>query len=432
MHIAFVAPEYPPGRSANGITTYTAIMAEELGRRGHRITVFCQKPDGAVPGNAADTVRAKYVEPSIVKVPLWRIFYYRCLGRVFHGYVQGRDTGTALHRSIDLVHWQDPIDLVECPEVRGVACWLYALSMPVTLRLHAAVAVGWTYSGAPWGYRQRAIARVERRALRHAEFVSAPSTAVVEETKRILNVELPHARIIPNPCPPAKTSFLEAVAQSPRTILFVGNVSFLKGFDLAIDAFVRLASQTAYEDVCLEIAGAEYRREQGGFLPVSAESYIREKIADAHVRSRIKLLGRLSADDVRRLRRPARITIVPSRFENFPNTVLEAMAAGCALVAAQAGGIVEIVEHERNGLFFRAGDSQDLARQIVILLDNPDFCERLGRQARQDVQARFSPQVIGDRMEAYYREVIDRSCSWRSRSSRRLAPQPEPGRPLRL
>ena len=114
------------------------------------------------------------------------------------------------------------------------------------------------------------------------------------------------------------------------------------------------------------------------------------------------------AGEVEEMRKRKRITIVPSRFENFANTVVEAMAAGCPVVVSSAGGSTEIIENGRNGLVFETGDPRDLAARIRQLLDDPALALSLGEQARRDVRQRYDPALIGRQIVDYYREVIDK------------------------
>ena len=61
----------------------------------------------------------------------------------------------------------------------------------------------------------------------------------------------------------------------------------------------------------------------------------------------------------------AAVVVVGSRYDNFPVTVLEAMAVGCPLVAPRVGGIPEIVEDGVNGLLYEAGNPADMAAKLV-------------------------------------------------------------------
>ena len=90
--------------------------------------------------------------------------------------------------------------------------------------------------------------------------------------------------------------------------------------------------------------------------------------------------------------------------------VLEAMSAGVAVVASDAGGIPDIVQHERSGLLFAAGESGGLCEAILRTLGDEALRRRLALAGRERVKARFSVQRMSRRyVEVYNRVLSDRS-----------------------
>lgn len=72
------------------------------------------------------------------------------------------------------------------------------------------------------------------------------------------------------------------------------------------------------------------------------------------------------------------VAVVPSRwYENSPNTILEAQAAGVPVVATNLGGMAELVQHDVSGLLFEANDARDLSAQLARLLNEPGLLDRL-------------------------------------------------------
>jgi glycosyltransferase involved in cell wall biosynthesis len=72
------------------------------------------------------------------------------------------------------------------------------------------------------------------------------------------------------------------------------------------------------------------------------------------------------------------------------------------------GGIPEIIDGHSNGLLHRASDSEDLAAQIIALLNDPERAAKLGKQAAIDSQQRFSPEIIAERTVSCYGKAIER------------------------
>lgn len=81
----------------------------------------------------------------------------------------------------------------------------------------------------------------------------------------------------------------------------------------------------------------------------------------------------------------ANIYILPSYFEGFPNSLMEAMASKCAVVSTKVGSIADLVQHEENGLLFDAGNVEALAGCLTDLFNNADLREKMAQAAQQTV-----------------------------------------------
>ena len=98
---------------------------------------------------------------------------------------------------------------------------------------------------------------------------------------------------------------------------------------------------------------------------------------------RVTFTGGVPPKRVRQLLDGCRIFVLPSRRENFPLAVLEAMAAGKAIVATSTGGVTELVRHGKEGLLVAPGDVDGLARRMLQLAGDSSLRRRFGRQAER-------------------------------------------------
>ena len=91
----------------------------------------------------------------------------------------------------------------------------------------------------------------------------------------------------------------------------------------------------------------------------------------------------------------ATVFVLPSRFEGFPNVLLEAMAAGCACVASDClTGPAELIDHDVNGLLMpKDATCEDWIVAIKGLLQDRSRCKALGQEATK-VRERFSPERL--------------------------------------
>jgi len=118
------------------------------------------------------------------------------------------------------------------------------------------------------------------------------------------------------------------------------------------------------------------------------------------LRDRALFLG--SRADIPALMAFADMVVVPSMQDNLPFVVMEAQAAGKAVVASRTGGIPEMVENGRSGLLVSPGDARELAAALSLLLNNPELGRTLGRQARSRAVRRWDgSRMVADILGVY-------------------------------
>lgn len=100
----------------------------------------------------------------------------------------------------------------------------------------------------------------------------------------------------------------------------------------------------------------------------------------------------------------------PSRTETLGLVLLEAMAAGCPVVAARSGGITDIVEDEANGYLFNPNDDQDFIQATQRLLNNSDERETIRRNARAEAE-RWGWAAATRQLEGYYQTVLEKQST---------------------
>jgi glycosyltransferase involved in cell wall biosynthesis len=230
--------------------------------------------------------------------------------------------------------------------------------------------------------------------------VTSPSREVLERTRQHYGLPLSDARVIyyPGPIIPSQRQWTFEGCDK-KSILFVGRFDRHKGGDVMIDAFRELAA--AIPEVELQFVGPDR-----GFVDDQGRTHRLVEFLDARLpaaaRARVHVHGELDAGRIEALRRQARITVVPSRYETFGFTVAEALAYACPTVAADSGGIPEVLLGDRTGLLFRPGDPADLAAKIRILWDNPQRAAELGRAGARDTATRLDPDTIARESLDYY------------------------------
>jgi glycosyltransferase involved in cell wall biosynthesis len=121
----------------------------------------------------------------------------------------------------------------------------------------------------------------------------------------------------------------------------------------------------------------------------------------------LRCLGPRPNPEVLELYRVADVVVVPSVIpEALSRVILEAMAAGCAVVATRVGGTAELVEHGVSGLLVERGQPAALADAIVRLLQEPALRRGFGAVARQRVAGRFAADRSVSELVAAYESLV--------------------------
>ena len=100
------------------------------------------------------------------------------------------------------------------------------------------------------------------------------------------------------------------------------------------------------------------------------------------------------------------IAVLCSQSEGLSHAVLEYMAAGRATVVTAVGGNTELIEHDRTGQLVPSGDVSALAKAIERFVADPAFANRMGRNAREHVAARYSFEAMAERFAAFYAGLV--------------------------
>ena len=100
------------------------------------------------------------------------------------------------------------------------------------------------------------------------------------------------------------------------------------------------------------------------------------------------------------------IFVLPAPAEPFGLVLIEAMALGKPVIAAAAGGPLEIVADGETGLLFEPGNAASLAQAIKRLLADPELRQRMGKAGRKRYEEHFTARRMAEKMqEAYTRSV---------------------------
>jgi glycosyltransferase involved in cell wall biosynthesis len=126
--------------------------------------------------------------------------------------------------------------------------------------------------------------------------------------------------------------------------------------------------------------------------------------AEEGVSDRLVLLGQVDEEEKVRLMRSSDCLVYPTRYESFGLPPLEAMAAGCPVVASDIPVVNEMIQDGENGVLVAPESPAALAEGIVRVLTDSDLRRRLLEGGRRTLQRYSEPELVA-RIEALYREV---------------------------
>ena len=401
--VAFVVPGWPRQEFPNGIVSYTTHMRAELRRQGIRVFVLAHKM--TAPTKDEDVVS---VQPSTSNRGVINGYVERIGRRLAPAYTVARRHSSTIVRETQRLQREFGLELVQMEESFGWPRMVVPrCPVPTVVRLHGP----WFLVGVAAGRADKpdSIHRVhcEGKGIAMAAGISTASQVVLERVREHYGLALENAVVIPNAITPMPADDRWSPSNcEPDRILFIGRFDRIKGGDLVIDGFRHLLSMRPQCRLTFVGPDRGFQDDSGQIHQI--KPFIEDRLPGALADGRIEWLDFQHSDSLATLRRRANVVIVASRFETFPNTLLEAMVTGCPVASSNVGGVNEILQHERNGLIFQAGNAESLALACKRLLEAPEFAARIAHQAGEDCNLKFNPETIASETAAFHQEVIAR------------------------
>ena len=240
--------------------------------------------------------------------------------------------------------------------------------------------------------------RINKYLLKNTSRVIAVSRAVAESLRQNNVVEPSKITVIHNGIDIDR--FARPITNDDARPILVGTVGHLapiKGHDIFVRAAALISARR--RDVNFVIVGEDKSPQK------EHREFLETLIAKLDLGGSVTMPG--WQDDIPSLLSSLTLFVSAARSEPFGLSIVEAMAAGVAIVAAASEGALEIVEDGLSGKLVPVDDPESLAEAINNLLDDPLERSRLGRNAQLAAQ-RFSLARMASDTEQVYREVLAR------------------------
>lgn len=178
------------------------------------------------------------------------------------------------------------------------------------------------------------------------------------------------------------------------TVLFVGRLHPQKGVGDLIRAFEIASTTMPDKSWSLKIAGSGYLRNE-----------LEQLSEQLSVNDKVEFLGEI--DDLDSLYLGADIFLLPSHSEGMSNSLLEAMASGLPVIASDIPGNHDLIVDQENGLLFEENNIEELADDLLQLVQDNNLRKRIGSSAYLSVVDRYSINKISDRYINLYKQLLE-------------------------
>ncbi|HEY49458.1 MAG TPA: glycosyltransferase family 1 protein [Dehalococcoidia bacterium] len=249
----------------------------------------------------------------------------------------------------------------------------------------------------------------ELRLFKSVHAQTLTSNEEIEQIEELYGFRPPRAEFIPPgvdvhqfvPLAEGEREIETEIPLPEKYIFVVSRISRIKGHDLLMPAFLRVAQEVP--DVYLVIAG-------GSKTPDAEETEVMlgvKHFVEANgLSGRVHIVGGIPHDDLPPYYRQAQLFILPPRYEPFGMTALEAMACRTPAVISKFSGVQEAFTSGVDCLVVDPFQSEEYARAIISLLRDRTLAAKLAQAGREVVLREFSWEAIAEKHLAFYRKYM--------------------------
>jgi len=394
MHIAFVTPESPYGDAAAcGVAAYLRALIPAICDAGHQVTVFAKAnekrdflaEDGRV---CLHHFRLPSLHWYSSKIPVVR----RLAPLPWRQLEWSRE----FYRRVARVAAHDKIDVIESTETGSL---YLARIAPLVIRLHGSELTFRKHSGTPLDWSVKWNDALEARACRRAYAVTSPSRSQAEEIIARRRWPADSIKIIPNPI---SARLFKAAGEfhrngnRERIVLYTGRLAPVKGIETLLTA-ARLVHEKD-PSVRFVLAGPWQ-------MPQAPEAYgLRLSEISANG---IQWVGPQNRSDLIEWYKRAELFVMPSHFESFGISVVEALAFGLPVVATDVSGLKEAVGTNPATSFVSKGNAREMSEAIIAAISG---IKTEPAEAHRSIQ-NFSAVRVAEQTIKLYESVLRNSTN---------------------
>lgn len=249
--------------------------------------------------------------------------------------------------------------------------------------------------------------REELRIFKSVKAQTVTTQLQQEKLKKLYNFIADNIEVIPpgvdvHTYYPLKADESKVKTNLPDKYIFcLSRIDTNKGHDLLLNAFDIVRQEIS--DIALVIGGGSpkpQQREKGIF------ANMRKIINEKGMQERVRIIGYVPDKLMAPYYRQAELFVLPSLFEPFGMTALEAMACGTAVVASKFGGIKNVISTGENGILINPENPEEFSNEMIALLKDKIKAKYIGQKGYETIVKYYSWEAIAERHLAFYQKYI--------------------------
>jgi glycogen synthase len=421
MRHVIISSEFPPAPSAGGIGTYVLHLSRLLAESGHTVHVIALRWQGApraiekrcggrlivhrVPLDEPIPVPHDLRDPEMIAREIRALQASNFPAQTF-AWQAGRLTERLVEQdAIDLIEaqeWEAPLYYFQLRRALGLGpkrqppCIVHLHSPAEFIFRYNEWSIGWP------GYLT--LKRHEDYSIGGADALLCPGAHLADQAEAHYGLPARSIEVIPLPLGDFPVIERGDDVWKHGSVCYVGRLEPRKGVIEWVDAAVAVARDdpsAQFEFVGADLPYDETRRVQ---------AVVERRIPDA-LRRRFHFRGAQPRSSLPRYLAQARIAVVPSRWENFPNTCIEAMCSGLPVIASRHGGMAAMIEDGQTGWLAASQTPSGLADVLrTALATPPPVLAAMGAQAARAIRRLCDNTRILERHVEFRRRVIEQGA----------------------
>lgn len=418
MKHLIICREFPPA-IGGGIATYAENISRIMADHGETVHVIAQSCRTAtqaletrcngrlmihrIPYDQHGSAPHRRPHPQLKRVPDRALFQ--------NGYPPQSFAWQACQLAEKLIV-EENIDILEGQEFEAPLYYLQLRRMlglgpspqpPIIVHLHTSTEIVARNNGSDIGHPfYQTAKRLEDFSITRADGLLCPSQFLADQIADQFQLNDNTIRVIPLPVSEFPRQPRNNTIWENGEICYVGRLEERKGVLEWIEGALSIARENP--NASFQFIGSN----ELGDNDVSGPELL-ERMIPADYRARFNFLGEQQRSAIPALLAKARIAVVPSRWENFPNTCIEAMSSGLPVIATRTGGMAEMIEDNRSGWLVERADSHLLAAALQRALETePQQLATMGAHAAASIRRKCDTATVLDQHLAFRAEVIDR------------------------